>query len=160
VNEEGVIHLINPLTDEPIATFTIKLTDAIALTLAWSADDSKLAVGDSKGQIHILDINTGETTSTKGHDTSIEALDWSPEHLLASAGYDGIVRIWDTNVIPPVLFQTIDNIQPVFDAAWSPNGEQLAYGGLTDTAQQVFEKLQTVFTSGELSLATAASAHP
>ncbi|KAL3898387.1 MAG: hypothetical protein SGCHY_002775 [Lobulomycetales sp.] len=72
--------------------------------LDWSAVKAgRLATGDNDGVFSLLELAEAGSwslmaTPHTGHQGSIEDLQWSPSEadVLASAGSDGYVRIWDT----------------------------------------------------------------
>jgi Tol biopolymer transport system component len=64
-------------------------------TLAWSPDGSRIASGDSAGQVHIWQSQTGaKLLSFQPHQGEVSSLAWSPEgQYLASAGWDQVVHV-------------------------------------------------------------------
>lgn len=72
------------------------------------------------------------------HASWVLAVDWEPagEHI-ASAGGDGVVRIWDANTTETLktyrghtwLFQRVNWLPTIYTLAWSPKGGRLASAG-------------------------------
>ena len=93
-NGNQTIHLWDAISAEHIATF--KTSYQAIKALAFSPDSSILASGTHK-EIHLWNLETGESISTVGH-KDIEALTFSPDgKILASGSRDTTIRLWDTN---------------------------------------------------------------
>ena len=73
---------------------------------AISPGGSHLAIGDREGHVHILQVDANaeelaaasDELSFLGHRGAVVGLAFSQDGaLVASAGYDGSIRVWDTN---------------------------------------------------------------
>lgn len=78
---------------------TISLTEVAenATVVAVSPDRLFLATANAAGTIHVVDVDCGQLLdiSWQAHDGAITALSFSSEgSLLASAGADGVARVW------------------------------------------------------------------
>jgi WD40 repeat protein len=66
--------------------------------LAWSSDGRTVAAADVAEPISILEADTGEVLKRlSGHGFGTTSLSWNTRGVLASAGQDGKVRLWDVN---------------------------------------------------------------
>lgn len=113
----------------------IKLHDGggAVWSLAFSADGRRLAAGGVTDQIQLWEVPSRQPSGIiKAVGGRIRALDFSPTApLLASAGEDGVIRVWDLGDMSadPTTWQTSQGrLQSI---AFSPNGQLLASGGTT-----------------------------
>jgi len=108
-------------------TWSFDAGDHVA-ALAWLPDGRTLAVAPAVGGIVLLDRATGEVRrKLAGHAPANCALTVSRE-LLASAGQDGIARLWNTDTGEIAYeFRTSDNASDWCEhAQFSPDGALLA----------------------------------
>jgi len=98
----------------------------------WSPDGNRLITAGGipglKGIATIRDIATGAVVLTigEGHRDVLYDAEWSPDGtLIATAGYDQVIRVW--NAASGKLVREIPGHNgAVFDLAFSPNGKLLA----------------------------------
>jgi WD40 repeat protein len=100
--------------------------------VAW-APDGRLVASGSNPEIALWDTSTGKRlTMLSGHTSQIYCMAWSPaSSLLASAGDDGAVRVWDTqqaHAIQTLHRTSSASSEPIFSLAWAPDGHQIAAG--------------------------------
>jgi hypothetical protein len=104
----------------------------IAYNVAWSPDGRALAATAHEAEPAVWDAATGERLHLlQGHDKSSDkeviAVTWHPsDWMLATAGDDGTVRLWDIDVGESRVLYALDN--KARSAAWSPDGRLLAVG--------------------------------
>lgn len=94
-----------------------------------------IAVGDSSGHVHIQQVQDGsskidgdgEDISFLGHRAAVVDMVFNNDAtLVASAGADGSIRIWDSNSGLPRPFYGGASVSTIDQMAFSPSGLQLA----------------------------------
>lgn len=128
--------IINPDTGQPINHFYKSYRSPYYnRAIDFSPDGNKLAIGDETGAIYIWgDTHTSEFLTeraevTMQHGADVTDLSWNAHgKLLASAGGDGTINIWD--VTDGTLIETIvvTTQTEVSSVEWSLDGDYLAYG--------------------------------
>ena len=105
---------------------------------AISPDGSHLAIGDSGGHVHILQVEANaeelsaasDELSFLGHRGAIVELAFSQDGaLVASAGLDRRIRIWDTGSGLPRPFHVRTLASDIDQITFSPTGSRLAVLG-------------------------------
>ncbi len=101
-------------------------------SLEFSRDGKRLAAASGiagiSGSAHVWRLETPEAAVTLGgeHRDLVYAVRWSPDgRLLATAGYDAKIVLWDMETHKPVRTLAGHN-GAVFDIAFSPDGTLLA----------------------------------
>jgi RNA polymerase sigma factor (sigma-70 family) len=106
-------------------------TDSIT-ALAFSPDGRLLASGSQDRLIRVWDLTTEDARNKilGGHDKGVTALAFVPtgDKILASAGIDGTVKLWDI-VTGRCLATLSDHSGPIFALSAAPDGKTLASGG-------------------------------
>jgi WD40 repeat protein len=104
-------------------------------SIDWSSDGIYLAAGSLNHTISVWDASSGEhLTTLEGHSDFVRAVRFSSDGLyLASASDDGTVRVWDAESLEEAAI--FDYGAAVYSVDWSPNGEFLAFGGLSSDGQ-------------------------
>ena len=118
--------------------------------LDWSrCRPGRLASGDQGKEIYIWDVGAGGTVAIdpqpfKGHQGSIEDLQWSPteENVLASCSTDGTVRIWDMRVRNRAMLTQQAHDQDVNVISWNPKVSYLLASGSDDCSFKVWDLRQ------------------
>jgi WD40 repeat protein/DNA-binding SARP family transcriptional activator len=97
--------------------------------VVFNPHGATLASGAADETIRLWDL-AGETDAQviQAHTGGVIALDFSSRGMLASAGYDGAIRIWDAATAK--LRHTLQERAPLtLGVAWSPDGSTLVSGG-------------------------------
>jgi WD40 repeat protein len=103
------------------------------LSLGWSPDSRRLAVGGHYGRtpLRIVEAATGQRQP--GAQDAFQLAAWSPDgQTFAAKGTDNSLRLWDATTFRPL--RTFDfgghgSSLPLVAMAWSPGGKMLATGG-------------------------------
>jgi len=83
------------------------------------------------GRVNLWDMDTGETIRIfKGPKSGVMALEVSPDRsLLATACYDGCLRVWRMDTAVPLAQFTADS--PLLACTFSSDGKTIVAGDLT-----------------------------
>jgi len=99
------------------------------LSVAFSANGKLLAIGDTKGDIHLWQVSDGKPILTyRGHKGWVVSVAFNPEGtVLASSSVDQSIKLWDVST-----GDCLDTLQgyigAVMSVAFSPDGITLASG--------------------------------
>ena len=111
--------------------------DAVT-TLAWSPGNVHITSASNDGMVHLWDARTGGyLASYGGHIGAVNTLSWSPvvmgnelSRLIASAGADRIVHIWNASTSSGQnVFSFRNHTSSIRCVAWSPDGQHIASCG-------------------------------
>jgi WD40 repeat protein len=104
------------------------------LTSALAPGGERIAIGDNSGHVHIQQVATGsgeieadgEDISFLGHRSAVAGMVFSIDgSLVASAGADGSVRIWDSVSGLPRPYYGGPSASTIDRMAFSPSGQQI-----------------------------------
>ena len=163
--------VITPQQSRPMATLKVHQeqgSEGYALDWAPLSPTPTLLSGDNSGNIFLhssVDAGAGKwTTDTrpyKGHEGSVEDIQWSPneKNVFASASSDGTVRIWDIRSKsrrPAITVEVSDTDVNVL--SWSKQTQHLLATGADDGVWAVWDlrqwkPLSTTPTAGTMSSA-------
>ncbi len=138
---DGVIRFLDPATGKLRIVLVNPELEITALT--WSPDSAYVAVGCTKGMVHVWNVAKGTIaiSPTSSSTSGISRLAWSPDGtLLAIARSEGpAVDLWDVREArqSAVLQAQADMKRPVRYVAWSPDGKHLMV--TTDLAVRIWD---------------------
>jgi WD40 repeat protein len=130
--------LANVRTDSELHTIFKGPGRGFLLAVAWSPNGrfcavTGYAVGPQIAQagVHVIDLQSSNAVRTfEGHGMPSRGLAFSPDSTrIATASWDGTVKIWLATPIPEFL-SLEGHAQAVWTAAVSPNGQFVATGSL------------------------------
>lgn len=119
------LHFSYPETDPSVGITTV----------AWNSDGTQLAAGATNGFTWVWNTTSWETEFSFAGGIIYE-VEWS---------FDGRLAIADSNIVRVVepetgqILGTEDAADVILALAWSPNGEKLAFGGITYSANPSIE---------------------
>lgn len=98
-------------------------------SLAWRNDNGQLAVASTDGTLRLIRPGDGAVIGPVGaHDGDVTGLAISPNNQqIFTAGIDGYVRRWPTNMPTPLEFEGLG--KPAKAVALHPNGSLIAVAG-------------------------------
>ncbi|NDJ84797.1 MAG: protein kinase [Chloroflexi bacterium] len=141
----------------------VQAADGEVLAVAVGPEGAHFAYGDQSGKVWLSEMaSTAPYTVIQAHevDTPVRALAFSPDGtLLATAGDDRLVKLWDVASGDPVGNPLAGHEDWVFALAFSPDGGMLASGSLDgmilmwDPAEGVLKSSLAGHSDGVMDLA-------
>ncbi len=133
---------------------TLKGSDGLILSLAFSPDGMILAGGTLSGTIELWDVATGRELKTIKGNSPVSSITFSPDgKTLAGGGEDGFVRFWEV-ATGKELKAFYAHKHPVLALAFSPDGKLLVSSSEAAWKEGEVEesavKLREVVTGREL----------
>ncbi len=112
--------------------------------VAWSPDGRWIATSSSDATARIWEATTGQLRFTLlGHGADVVGVDWSSDSSrLITGSFDGTARLWrvtDQGATEVVSLSTHDTRSGVWGVAFSPGGDRVMAGNLTNSAVNVWD---------------------
>ena len=130
------------------------VADGLFESVEWDRGRLRLFTAGHQGQLELWNVDQ-ETYDVLGHSNAsiVRNLTWSPNaRLLASAGSDGCVRLFDQDGRVQAVTESSPSLGGVHCVAWHPSGLLLASGnGRGGSGVEIFEVQEAGETVSELS---------
>lgn len=141
---DSTIHIYEVQENSLVSKRSFRVSASAITSLAFSNDCTKLAAGDSSGQVHPFDPTSGAVLAEMwfGHSARIITLAWHPDNIhLASGSLDTNIYIWSLNQKKTKLRCPNAHQDYINSLVWLPESKLASAGG--DGAIKVweFEKL-------------------
>lgn len=131
---DGLVYIYSLMDDEPNLVRkvdglikTVETDDEICTKVVWHPDGRAFAAPTATRDIQVMSRGDWENQRafTNGHTADVTALAWSPNGaMLASAGKDGKVLLWDTK--NQRIIESYD-FANVMDIAWHPTKNIMSF---------------------------------
>lgn len=103
------------------------IADDCVRDISASPDSAQLALADASGSVSMFDIEKASLVWSKfAHELGASLIDWcSGADLIASAGQDGYIKLWQPQTGEVVKVLQVDGLW-IERLKWSPDGNYLA----------------------------------
>jgi WD40 repeat protein len=126
----GLDHNVRVWAAEASRELWATSTESLVSCVGWHPDGTTLLGGDSAGRVIVFDGSSGRVVhQALGHTAEVRSVACSSDgQRAASAGNDGVVRIWSVPAWTPVAVIPA-HAGIVRSVAWSPGHKIVASGG-------------------------------
>jgi WD40 repeat protein len=129
-SKEPKIEAVESMELVPLTRVNLPLDrEQWVVTLAWSPDGSRLAVGAfGTGDVWLMDRQGQPLGTLRGHTETVWRTSFSAKGILATSSSDATTRLWEQDGTPvAALISASPEQDPLIDVvAWSPAGNLLA----------------------------------
>ena len=131
--KDKTVKIWNLTTRRRTAQATLKGDLTPVWSVSYSPDGQTLAVADgppdTPGTVTLWNLATRKVMATlDGHERGVASVVFAPDgKVFASGGWDGTIRIWDTQTLEPR--HVLAGLNGVSELAFSPDGRLLASAG-------------------------------
>jgi WD40 repeat protein len=134
------------------ASFVLRVPGIHTYTLRLSPDARQIAVGSSRGEIHLFDAATGRPgTVLRGEAGVVHTLEYSPDgRQLASGASDGTIRIWDPATARQHFVLRGEGPPHPLYLRYSSDGKRIATSELSTEAENHKYRLWDAMTGQQL----------
>lgn len=106
----------------------------LAWTLAVAPDQTLVAYGDARGEIILVDVETGVARPLSGHNASVNDVVFSPDgRLLVTSGEDDVTRVWDLDSGAQRVLDA--HSDATWSASFTESGQVLLTTGADETVR-------------------------
>ncbi|HEX7733983.1 MAG TPA: WD40 repeat domain-containing protein [Ktedonobacteraceae bacterium] len=144
ITSAGITQIWDASTGKTLHTFST--SSEFVVSVAWSPDDQKIAIGTWKNVVQILDVQSEQQLYYNIFTDVVNSVAWSPNGLYLAIGIggpgNGIVNVINTDTQKLICTYT-KHIDGVNTVAWSPDGKYLASGS-DDKTVRVWNPFSTI----------------
>lgn len=128
-SSDGTVQVWNAATGQRLFMYgqqTHVISPSPWNTVAWSPDDTRLAIGGPDG-VFVFDALTGKNITSYNTQGVVHDVAWSPSGQYLAIAVNSQVQVWNAATQQNVYIFSGDS-QSALAVAWSPNGQRIASG--------------------------------